>query len=289
MEEDETLSTEPLIDLEAPPYAPYALSGLTFRSLLPQDRAQIQVLHESWFPVTYKTEFYDELVLNRMVNSGEHLYTCAAINTQSNANCAASGNGEDSIKSALNGDIFCSVSTAETAINEENIETIVGCVVGSFVPTSKLSEETSSLLIMDPTIHTRTFYIMTLGCVDEFRHQRLGTTLVKRIMELVKMDPECGALYLHVITFNQAAIRFYEKLGFYRVKEIEDYYRIDGDLHNCYLYAKYFNGKRFPPCSVPGHPCPHHDSQATGAPKIGTIWCPAMFHPFGNIWWTHSR
>lgn len=246
MEEDETLSTEPLIDLEAPAYAPYSLSGLTFRPLMPQDRAQIQVLHESWFPVTYKTEFYDELVLNRMVNSGEQLYTCAAINTQSNVFCETSTNSAGDIKLALNGDICCS-STAEITIDEQNIETIVGCVFGSFVPTSKLSEETSSLLVMDPTIHTRTFYIMTLGCVDEFRHQRLGTKLVKRIMELVKMDPECGALYLHVITFNQAAIRFYEKLGFYRVKEIEDYYRIDGDLHNCYLYAKYFNGKRFPP------------------------------------------
>ena len=40
--------------------------GLYFRSILPQDRQQIQILHEKWFPVQYNDEFYDALVQGRL-------------------------------------------------------------------------------------------------------------------------------------------------------------------------------------------------------------------------------
>jgi ribosomal protein S18 acetylase RimI-like enzyme len=39
---------------------------LYFRSILPQDRAQVQTLHEQWFPVRYQSEFYETLVQGRL-------------------------------------------------------------------------------------------------------------------------------------------------------------------------------------------------------------------------------
>jgi ribosomal protein S18 acetylase RimI-like enzyme len=184
---------------------------ISFRQLETRDRSQIQKLHEQWFPVTYKDEFYDDLVLNRMVNSGEELYTCAAV-----------------------------VKSEETLAQEA----IVACIVGSFIEVTNLSTETVQLLIADKTKHSQMFYIMTLGTIKEFRHHRIATSLVQQVTDMVEQEETCGAVYLHVITFNVPAIRFYEKLGFCRVTEIKDYYRIEDQHYNCFLYARYFHGNR---------------------------------------------
>ena len=419
------------------------LRRIAFRTLLPRDRAQVQELHEEWFPVRYKDAFYDDLVLQRMVHSGEELYTSAAVYRQTNedgtdtdnhaidnhhdqqhtAHCAVhhadnsdccnspagtntvadpvhpqhpyplhggtpihshtgigstvntqqeqgcyrptescvptrpplpqlpdQPNGTIHMKNAIgnaghddnhtsdldpanepqkqprqslchqltrmtiiNGrdeeqggvqqslltdernnhdhvhhdddkhkqpfgnstidttvcqpissgrDVPASTTTAttqtpawiqdastsNTTINNNNNtttpsttvvpteptvdETIVACLVGSFVNTHRLSTETSQLLVADPSVHTKLFYIMTLGTVLEFRHLKLATLLVQRVERMVQQDPTCGALYLHVITFNVAAIRFYEKLGFFRVTEIQG-----TQPTNLYLYT----------------------------------------------------
>lgn len=218
------------------------LSSIYFRPLQLTDRDQIKRLHEEWFPVSYKDEFYDDLVLQRMVNSGEELYTCAAVLVQDH--------------DYQEPDLYCTNDEEEHLsvwqqlqehnTNDDNMDhdEIIACVVGSFVETNRMSMDTASLLVADPTQHVRMFYLMTLGTVTEFRHLRLATMLVQRIISIVEQDVQCGCLYLHMITFNQAAIRFYEKLGFYRVAEMKDYYRIDDKNYNCYIYARAFHGNR---------------------------------------------
>lgn len=151
-------------------------------------------------------------------------------------------------------------------------ERVIGCLVGSFLPSSMLSarargkkastasirrntnktkarpddksdrDETAALLVPDPDRHKRMFYIMTLGTTRDFRRSGLGSILVERVANMVQSLPEVGTLHLHVITYNRGAIRLYEKLGFMRVKEIEGYYSINGIHYNCYLYARYFHG-----------------------------------------------
>ena len=165
---------------------------IRYRSFHEGDRDQVQELHNEWFPVSYKDEFYDELVHERMVNTGEKLFTCAVVYHEDD--CAESEQDEDYI---------------------------IACVVGSLLDVARLDKDTVSLLVSDQFQYKRVFYIMTLGTVTEFRNARLATTLVEKCIRIVENDEQCGALYLHVITFNTAAIRFYERLGFYRVKEIE--------------------------------------------------------------------
>ena len=126
----------------------------------------------------------------------------------------------------------------------EDQEVIAGCVVGSFMPLTRLPDLVQNLLISNPQRHGKLFYIMTLGTASEYRMAGLGSHLVQQCMDQVEQDPRCGALYLHVITHNQGAIRLYEKLGFYRVQEIPDYYDIDGEKYPCFLYAKYYHGNR---------------------------------------------
>jgi ribosomal protein S18 acetylase RimI-like enzyme len=234
--------------------------SLRFRPLEPKDREQIQKLHEEWFPVSYKDEFYDDLVIHRMVNSGEELITYAAVvvdpddetdspqdhtaTTTTTHNTTAANGSSQPQQNQHHQQQQQPMSLWEQINAPSSKDSIVGCIVGSKVDVNRLSSETVDLLLSDPTRYKRMFYIMTLGTVTEYRQYGIATQLLKQITQLVQQDTECGALYLHVITFNVAAIRFYEKLGFYRVTEMKDYYRIDDKNYNCYIYAKYYHGNR---------------------------------------------
>jgi len=191
----------------------HAHSGLHFRAIRPSDRQQIQELHEAWFPVQYQDEFYDSLVEGRMFGTDEALYTYLAVEDDNNSDDSDSNN------------------------------TIVACVVGSFVSAHSLSAATRTLLVQSPARHPRLFYIMTLGCRPAYRHQGLGTYLIQQcLQQCAQRDAGCGAVYLHVWVHNQAAVRMYERLDFYRVQEIPGYYRIRNEPHACYLYAQYLHG-----------------------------------------------
>ena len=52
-----------------------------FRSIIPADRTVIQILHEQWFPVDYKNDFFDSLCSERPLQLGglnSPLYCCVA-------------------------------------------------------------------------------------------------------------------------------------------------------------------------------------------------------------------
>lgn len=208
-----------------------------FRRIRPSDRRSIQELHETWFPVNYQTEFYDELVHGRMCHTGDELYT-------------------------------------NLIVSKEDPSELRACIVAAVVPANRLNRSSRQLLLPSsyPTppstsyphqspmipphalpprrrqrqpMHCRACYIMTLGTVHKYRQAGLATQLIEQCYkEIIENDPQCGALYLHVITTNPSAIRFYERLGFWRVQEIPDYYYIEEQYYNCYLYAKYFHGKK---------------------------------------------
>lgn len=187
---------------------------ISYRPFHEGDRDQVQDLHTEWFPVSYKDEFYDELVHERMVNTGEKLFTCAAVFYEDDE-AAAHQNFANSAQTAAND----SLTSNHEIVEDEDY--IIACVVGSLLDVTRLDKDTVSLLVSDPFRYKRVFYIMTLGTVAEFQRARVASSLVEKCMRIVEDDEQCGALYLHVITFNVAAIGFYERLGFYRVKEIE--------------------------------------------------------------------
>ena len=215
---------------------------LQFRTILPKDRTQIQNLHETWFPVVYQQEFYDQLVYGKMCHTGEPLYTNLACRRSGGS---SSGGGIQPFCSFNPEDNCRAVCDGKQEDDEE--EEIIACLVGSVVQDTRLNRTSRQLLLPNPQKHCRLFYIMTLGTVTEYRSLGLASSLIQQcVANIVNKDPKCGALYLHVITINQAAIKFYERLGFWRVQEIPDYYTIDGQNYNCYLYAKYFNGKEIP-------------------------------------------
>jgi ribosomal protein S18 acetylase RimI-like enzyme len=222
---------------------------ITFRPIAPRDRQEIQRLHESWFPVSYTNAFYDELVLHRRL-AGVRTTICEER------------------------ELYTRVGTVT------NNETIVACLVGSFVSAQRLSLASRQLLLStawpSSSEHRfpRLFYLMTLGTIPDYRHHGLATQLVEQCLEdTVLRDPGCGALYLHVLPSNIAAIRFYEKLHFVRVTLIKDYYTIDGQLHDAYLYAKYFHGNL-------GHASPYNIWNRTKA----LVWDQLVQRPLRSYW-----
>ena len=213
--------------------------GFRCRRIRPSDRQQIQELHEEWFPVSYQDEFYDALV---------------------EGSFRMSGNNEDTDESTA---LFTLL-----IVLEDNEDTIVAAVVGSWVPVHTLSEATRTVLL-SPLLsqwnkynrddsqlkpqQLQFFYIMTLGCRREYRGRGLATQLLQACRNECRRRPErgCAGLYLHVWTENQVAVRMYEQWQFQRLQRIPDYYRIRGAPHACYLYARY---------SSPHHPQPHNNN-----------------------------
>jgi ribosomal protein S18 acetylase RimI-like enzyme len=185
-------------------------------------------------------EFYKDLANEHL--AGKKLYTCLAVTPGGGKHYHHPHHHKDDDE-----EVCWSSHTATTLAtgNIEEEETIVSCLVGSFVHASRFSRHLRSLLLPDSTRYRRMFYIMTLGTITAHRQMGLGSAMVEYVeSSLVQQDPTCGGIYLHVITHNKAAIRFYERLGFHFVEEISDYYEIEGQKYASYLYAKYLNGNR---------------------------------------------
>lgn len=244
--------------------------GLYFRKILPVDRHQIQRLHKEWFPVEYQEKFYDTLVYGKLVTPRHDrrpkdeddicdedgaltrpLFTylaCADTDFDCDSDSEAKDGGGDCCSGKL-------VAMEEARPDREKVDDdvehddssqehqIAACIVGAKVELDVLPPNLRYLLVPQPHIHSKLFYIMTLGTAEGYRSMGLASYLVLRCIEQeIEEDESCGTLYLHVLDTNYAAIRFYEKLGFYCVRLIPNYYTINGKLRHCYLYAKYFHG-----------------------------------------------
>ncbi len=71
-------------------------------------------------------------------------------------------------------------------------------------------------------------HIISLAVEEEFRGRRIGTHLVKRLLEIFKREGAERAK-LEVRKHNVGAQNLYKKLGFSTVKELPDYYKNSDD------------------------------------------------------------
>lgn len=79
----------------------------------------------------------------------------------------------------------------------------------------------------EPSI--RRLYIMTLGCLYQYRRQGIGTQMVQHVLDYVtKHDTGFDSVFLHVQVNNQEALEFYKQFGFEITETRKNYYkRID--------------------------------------------------------------
>ena len=265
----EKADDETLVKPMTPPSSPNATYSIYFRPLVESDREEIKKLHEELFPVQYTDQFYD-LVVKNLGMDEKPLFSSIAFAHVEDEERSSSLSIDYSAWYDLANHIGFQLDTKDIRYRwkiKERVtkmmtktttsdllsysccsqviqcDTMIGCVVGTFMDTACIPEDIVEQLVYYPERYTKMFYIMTLGSSAKFRGRGLGTKLIQDCIRLVEQVECCGVIYLHVITYNDTAIRLYEKLGFYRIDRIKDYYTIDDKKHDCYLYAKFTNGK----------------------------------------------
>ncbi|CAB3371307.1 probable N-acetyltransferase san [Cloeon dipterum] len=78
---------------------------------------------------------------------------------------------------------------------------------------------------IDLSENSRRLYIMTLGCLKQYRRLGIGTKMVEHILNYVQTDGSFDSIFLHVQVNNASAIEFYKKFGFEIVETKEHYYK----------------------------------------------------------------
>lgn len=84
-------------------------------------------------------------------------------------------------------------------------------------------------------------YLMTLGVNEAYRRLHIGSELLRRIIEVMKVQAKCTCITLHVKKENEAAQMFYHRHGFKPdpiLGFVKDHYLIDGQLYDAYSLFK---------------------------------------------------
>lgn len=77
----------------------------------------------------------------------------------------------------------------------------------------------------DAKTGSRKLYIMTLGCLAQYRRLGIGTTMLEHVLQQVDKEGNIDSIFLHVQINNSSAIEFYKKFGFDIVETREAYYK----------------------------------------------------------------
>lgn len=113
--------------------------NISFRSVLPEDRTQIQELFEEWFPVEYKDDFYENLC-NRQTMGAQKLYTLVATTTTT----TKTTENERNIK---NSDDDQNHNQNQNHHDSPTSPRIIACLLGCKLNARKLNEASRELLI----------------------------------------------------------------------------------------------------------------------------------------------
>lgn len=93
---------------------------------------------------------------------------------------------------------------------------------------------------------SQVFYILTIGCVPQYRKQGVASKLIQMSIEYARTVPSCGAVYLHVIDYNHSAVKLYQKNRFQYLKTNQAFYHINNEYYNAFVYIYYLQDYRLP-------------------------------------------
>jgi ribosomal protein S18 acetylase RimI-like enzyme len=122
-------------------------------------------------------------------------------------------------------------------VYEKNYFTIFGI--------EKISKELTCFAILDINQEEKCADILALGVVKEFQSKKLGSTLLKKIVEELTSMGICE-VKLIVQKVNIIAIKLYEKFGFTKFNFLENYYNFESEVENkAYVMKKILVSKKF--------------------------------------------
>jgi len=215
------------------------MEDFEFRELIEDDFEQIKALHDEFFPVKYSDTFYRNATKGVGIRGGK-LYNIVVMD-------GAGDNGPD-VKAAERSPGYegNEESNDEGNANKQRQARMVGFLLAQVFPADTV--ESTSLFLPAVVAPKRVCYILTLGCIPDYRRIGLASLLIYKLCQDMAQDKQCGAVYLHVITTNKAALGFYANNDFLCIKHLPGFYTIENADYDALIYAHYLNGYH-PPAS----------------------------------------
>lgn len=125
-------------------------------------------------------------------------------------------------------------------------EHIVGMIVAEIKSKKSTDREDWHILSNSHHDNTQVTYILSLGVFKELRRLGIASMLLDTLLQFLKTETDCKAIYLHVLCSNLVAINFYEKKNFVQRIYLPNYYTIDGQLQDGFCYVLYMNNGQPP-------------------------------------------
>ena len=197
------------------------INKIYYKPLGPNDYEEVKNLHKEWFPVAYPEQLFSDSLL----------YNQGAFLTQG----------------------------AFYFLEEEKKEVILGLIISRWEYVNKyffdmvgnnnnilneidneISYEDEAILFLSKQKYYSCIYIASLGVIDECRNMKIGTNLLKDLMNYVIYFPFCTGIYLNVITDNFSGKKFYEKNGLKCCYTFKNFYTIGDKKYDSDVYVKIF-------------------------------------------------
>jgi len=129
------------------------------------------------------------------------------------------------------------INICDVPTKEKPVEQMIG------VATAKVKHRSLDCFFECVGYHNLEGYISTIGVIEEYRKQGLGSLLLEEICNRLQ-TLDCTQFSLHVKSDNFPATSFYLKHGFTIVEHLDHYYEIDGKLYDAYRMERAVNDKK---------------------------------------------
>jgi len=197
------------------------INKIYYKPLGPNDYEEVKNLHKEWFPVAYPEQLFSDSLL---YNQGAFLTQGAFYFLEEEKKEVILGL-IISRWEYVNKYFFDMVGNNKNILNEINNE---------------INYEDEAILFLSKQKYYSCIYIASLGVIDECRNMKIGTNLLKDLMNYVIYFPFCTGIYLNVITDNFSGKKFYEKNGLKCCYTFKNFYTIGDKKYDSDVYVKIF-------------------------------------------------
>ena len=198
------------------------IEKIYYKPLAPEHVEEVKKLHKEWFPVPYADEIFNDSIIN---NQGGYVTEGAFYYLQ------------EENKEIILGLIICRWFYVEKFF----FDLVGNNIIKQLNDSIDYEEEVALYLSKQP--YFSSFYVMSLGVIDECRKMNIGTKLIKDMMNYAVNVPFCLGVFLSVISDNFSGKKFYEKNGLVCSNHLKGFYQIEDKKYDSDTYVKIFDRK----------------------------------------------
>jgi len=199
------------------------IEKIYYKPLAPEHVEEVKKLHKEWFPVPYADEIFNDSIIN---NQGGYVTEGAFYYLQ------------EENKEIILGLIICRWFYVEKFF----FDLVGNNIIKQLNDSIDYEEEVALYLSKQP--YFSSFYVMSLGVIDECRKMNIGTKLIKDMMNYAVNIPFCLGVFLSVISDNFSGKKFYEKNGLICSNRLKDFYVIEDKKYDSDVYVRIFDREK---------------------------------------------